>query len=232
MKYAFLEESYQVNTPSIPYQPYSVAFAVDFRDVIVIQPAIRLHRKSSSLCSIVLAPALGSVKEAGYWDWIRDRVQGGGGVNRSPAKAGGGGVSWRVGELEWEAWMRVLDNAGFRTGHGYRQPLLRARPAPAHQSDVEAPPSSSSYGELDGDGPQAASAAHQRLEAMRREAVRLPIILLPSPPSPYALWFQEKTRWLNSPNVYQKVEFLESGTSEPKKITKVKVFRSKWERLT
>ncbi|XP_028157078.1 protein hu-li tai shao-like [Ostrinia furnacalis] len=30
----------------------------------------------------------------------------------------------------------------------------------------------------------------------------------------------ERTRWLNSPNVYQKVEVLETGTSDPKKITK------------
>jgi hypothetical protein len=33
----------------------------------------------------------------------------------------------------------------------------------------------------------------------------------------------EKTRWLNSPNVYQKVEILETGTPDPKKITKVEV---------
>ncbi|CAH2241643.1 jg3046 [Pararge aegeria aegeria] len=30
----------------------------------------------------------------------------------------------------------------------------------------------------------------------------------------------ERTRWLNSPNVYQKVEVLETGTTDPKKITK------------
>merc|ERR1712079_880635 len=29
-----------------------------------------------------------------------------------------------------------------------------------------------------------------------------------------------KTKWVNSPNVYQKVEVLETGTSDPKKITK------------
>lgn len=31
----------------------------------------------------------------------------------------------------------------------------------------------------------------------------------------------DRTKWLNSPNVYQKVEVLETGTSDPKKITKV-----------
>ena len=30
-----------------------------------------------------------------------------------------------------------------------------------------------------------------------------------------------KSRWVNSPNVYQKVEVLETGTQDPKKITKV-----------
>lgn len=36
----------------------------------------------------------------------------GGGVNRSAIKdADGKQISWGIGELEWEAWMRVLDNA-------------------------------------------------------------------------------------------------------------------------
>ena len=67
------------------------------------------------------------------------------------------------------------------------------------QSEVEVPPCASSYGVMEEATQPAAASA--RLEAARREA--------------------EKTRWLNSPNVYQKVEFLETGTSEPKKITKV-----------
>lgn len=33
----------------------------------------------------------------------------------------------------------------------------------------------------------------------------------------------DRTKWLNSPNVYQKVEVLETGTSDPKKITKVDI---------
>lgn len=35
----------------------------------------------------------------------------------------------------------------------------------------------------------------------------------------------DKTRWLNSPNVYQKVEVLETGTPDPKKITKVEIIK-------
>jgi hypothetical protein len=33
---------------------------------------------------------------------------------------------------------------------------------------------------------------------------------------------QEKTRWLNSPNAYQKIELLETGTDHPKRITKAR----------
>ena len=31
----------------------------------------------------------------------------------------------------------------------------------------------------------------------------------------------DKNRWINSPNVYQKVEIVEQGSQDPKKITKV-----------
>jgi hypothetical protein len=33
----------------------------------------------------------------------------------------------------------------------------------------------------------------------------------------------DRSRWLNSPNVYQKVEVLETGTNDPKRITKVEI---------
>ena len=36
---------------------------------------------------------------------------GGGGVNKTSATNGEGPSNWRIGELEWEAWMRVLDFA-------------------------------------------------------------------------------------------------------------------------
>lgn len=35
----------------------------------------------------------------------------------------------------------------------------------------------------------------------------------------------ERNKWLNSPNVYQKVEILETGTPDPKKITKVEIIK-------
>lgn len=35
----------------------------------------------------------------------------------------------------------------------------------------------------------------------------------------------DRQRWLNSPNVYQKVEVLETGTTDPRKITKVEIIK-------
>jgi len=122
--------------------------------------------------------------------------KGGGGVNTSKKE-------WGVGELEFEALMRMLDNSGYRTGHTYVDPLVRKEPA-RMISDVELPPTASNLGylmdeeELYKDGPLRA------LLAQMGKATRS----------------GNKTRWVNSPNVYQKVEVLETGTHDPKKITK------------
>lgn len=35
----------------------------------------------------------------------------------------------------------------------------------------------------------------------------------------------DRSKWLNSPNVYQKVEVLETGTPDPRKITKVEIIK-------
>ena len=40
--------------------------------------------------------------------------------------------------------MRILDNAGFRTGYVYRQPLIRTLDKTATFKDVEVPPAASS----------------------------------------------------------------------------------------
>ena len=68
-----------------------------------------------------------------------DGTSGGGGVG------GGGGPKWSVGELEYEAMMRHLDAAGYRTGYTYKQPFI-ARPSAsrAKSVDVEIPPAATS----------------------------------------------------------------------------------------
>ncbi|XP_019880731.1 protein hu-li tai shao isoform X1 [Aethina tumida] len=106
---------------------------------------------------------------------------------------------WRVGGIEFEALMRMLDNAGFRTGYIYRHPLVKGEP-PKPKNDVELPPAVSSLGYLLEEEELYRQGLWRKLEGGKKG--------------------QDRSRWLNSPNVYQKVEILETGTSDPKKITK------------
>ncbi|KAF2362529.1 Class II aldolase/adducin N-terminal [Trinorchestia longiramus] len=124
-----------------------------------------------------------------------------GGVDsKSEGGAAGQGQKTRkfkTGEMEFEALMRSLDNAGMRTGYIYRNPLVKQVSAGV-QSDVALPPTASNYGQLyDEDGLR--SPLRRLLDGKR---------------------VNDRSRWLNSPNVYQKVEILETGSSDPKKITK------------
>jgi len=121
---------------------------------------------------------------------------------------GGGGVNtakkpWAVGELEFEALMRMLDNAGFRTGFTYQAPLVRVEPARAN--DVELPPTVSNLGYLMEEEDLYKDSPLKGFLANMARATRS----------------TNRTKWMNSPNVYQKVEVLETGTTDPKKITKV-----------
>merc|ERR1711976_199130 len=138
--------------------------------------------------------------------------QRGGGCVDSSSEGGPDGsgkarkCKWTVGEMEFEALMRMMDNAGYRTGYVYKQPLVKEEP-PKPKSDVELPAAVSSLGflleeeNLYKDGPLRALLGG--FNKSYKEAGR--------------------TKWMNSPNVYQKVEVLETGTPDPKKITKVEV---------
>lgn len=57
------------------------------------------------------------------------------------------GPKWRVGGADFEALMRMLDNAGYRTGYIYRNPLIKGD-LPKPKNDVELPPAVSSLGYL------------------------------------------------------------------------------------
>ncbi|KAJ8921773.1 hypothetical protein NQ315_008398 [Exocentrus adspersus] len=106
---------------------------------------------------------------------------------------------WRVGGVEFESLMRMLDNAGFRTGYIYRHPLVKGEP-PRPKNDVEVPPAVSSLGYLLEEEELYRQGLWRKLEGGRKG--------------------HDRSRWLNSPNTYQKVEILETGTPDPKKITK------------
>ncbi|KAH9520263.1 Alpha-adducin [Bulinus truncatus] len=66
------------------------------------------------------------------------------------ANQGGGGVEstgrkWKLGELEFEALMRTLDNSGYRTGYVYKIPFVKQEKKERSNSEVEIPPASSSF---------------------------------------------------------------------------------------
>ncbi|XP_003475244.1 gamma-adducin isoform X1 [Cavia porcellus] len=127
-------------------------------------------------------------------------------LTHSVAAAGGGGVNmgsqqkWKVGEVEFEGLMRTLDNLGYRTGYAYRHPLIREKPR--HKSDVEIPATVTAFSFEDDTVP---------LSPLKYLAQRQQ---------------REKTRWLNSPNTYMKVNVPEesrSGETSPRtKVTWMK----------
>ncbi|CAF3387266.1 unnamed protein product [Rotaria socialis] len=105
-----------------------------------------------------------------------------------------GDKKWKIGELEFESLMRILDNAGFRTGYVYRQPLIRTIDKTTSFKDVEVPPAASSATSF-------AEQAYPEAYSPTRQA-------------------QRTTEWRNSPNAYLKQEIEETGTPNPKKVTK------------
>ncbi|XP_053711259.1 gamma-adducin-like isoform X3 [Synchiropus splendidus] len=94
----------------------------------------------------------------------------------------GGQYKWKLGELEFESLMRMLDNLGYRTGYTYRHPIVRNKPR--HKSDVEIPATVTAFMFEDDED---------------AGATRLPFKFLQQRQQ------REKTRWLNSPNSYTKV---------------------------
>lgn len=108
---------------------------------------------------------------------------------------------WKIWDLEFESQMRMLDNAGFRTGYIYRQPLLRAsnRTNVNMNSNVEIPP----------------AAQNHLVDGLLYENWLTPLKSLINTQQK-----KEKVNWINTPNSYQRVELSETGTEDPKKITK------------
>ncbi|XP_062431254.1 alpha-adducin isoform X3 [Rhea pennata] len=120
--------------------------------------------------------------------------------SRSPeSPAGEGTVShpkWQIGEQEFEALMRMLDNLGYRTGYPYRCPALREKTK--KYSDVEIPASVTGYSfTSDGESGTCSPLRHSFQKQQR-----------------------EKTRWLNSGRGDDASEEGQNGGS-PKSKTKV-----------
>ncbi|NXC47251.1 ADDB protein, partial [Penelope pileata] len=89
----------------------------------------------------------------------------------------------RLGEHEFEALMRMLDNLGYRTGYTYRYPFVQEKSKP--KSDVLIPATVTAF-------------------VFEEEAVPTPALRQHAQKQQ-----KEKTRWLNTPNTYLRVNVAE-----------------------
>ncbi|XP_055980781.1 beta-adducin isoform X1 [Sorex fumeus] len=101
----------------------------------------------------------------------------------------------RLGEHEFEALMRMLDNLGYRTGYTYRYPFVQEKAK--HKSEVEIPATVTAF-VFEEDG---APVPMLRQHAQKQQ--------------------KEKTRWLNTPNTYLRVNVADEvqrsmGSPRPK----------------
>ncbi|XP_041443589.1 alpha-adducin isoform X17 [Xenopus laevis] len=119
--------------------------------------------------------------------------------SRSPEAPSGEGSGlhpkWLVGEQEFEALMRMLDNLGYRTGYPYRCPALREKAK--KYSDVEIPASVTGYSLGNDGGSGTCSPLRHSFQKQQRE----------------------KTKWLNSGRADDTSEDGQNGGS-PKSKTK------------
>ncbi|KAM3925667.1 beta-adducin isoform 1-T1 [Leptodactylus fuscus] len=99
----------------------------------------------------------------------------------------------RLGEHEFEALMRMMDNLGYRTGYTYRHPFVQEKTR--HKSDVEIPATVTAF-------------------VFEEEAV--PISTLRQHAQKQQ---KEKTRWLNTPNTYLRVNVAEENVSSQRSKT-------------
>ncbi|XP_068423690.1 adducin 3 (gamma) b isoform X1 [Clinocottus analis] len=97
-------------------------------------------------------------------------------------------VKWKVGEAELESLMRMLDNLGYRTGYSYRNPIIREKPR--SKNDVEIPATVSAVSPEDSE-----LGLRSPFKFMAQKQQR------------------ERTRWLNSPNSYLRVNVPEHSPS-------------------
>ncbi|KTG45884.1 hypothetical protein cypCar_00013664 [Cyprinus carpio] len=103
---------------------------------------------------------------------------------------------WQIGEQEFEALMRMLDNLGYRTGYPYRCPALRDKAK--KYSDVEIPPSATGYSYAEDSDSGARSPLKHSFQRQQRD----------------------KTRWLAAGRPDESAEEGQDGSGSPKAKTK------------
>ncbi|XP_066501310.1 alpha-adducin isoform X1 [Hoplias malabaricus] len=103
---------------------------------------------------------------------------------------------WQIGEQEFEALMRMLDNLGYRTGYPYRCPALRDKAK--KYSDVEIPPSATGLSLTEDSDSGARSPLKHSFQRQQRD----------------------KSRWLNSSRPDEASDEGLEGSGSPKAKTK------------
>lgn len=179
-----------------------------------VEEAFHMAYSLMKACEIqVCAMSAGGAQELVQVD---DRVKSSGGT--AQVNITGSKKQWGVGELEYEAWMRVLDTLGYHTGYPYKEPLLKSLTSGVHafadgggggagighqrhNRDVEYPPFAASLFSHNSN-----VSDEQRLQTLRELIEKRKEA--------------ERTRWINTPNNYSKVEITEVGTEKPAVITK------------
>uniref|UniRef100_A0A673IL42 Alpha-adducin n=1 Tax=Sinocyclocheilus rhinocerous TaxID=307959 RepID=A0A673IL42_9TELE len=106
---------------------------------------------------------------------------------------------WQIGEQEFEALMRMLDNLGYRTGYPYRCPALRDKAK--KYSDVEIPPSATGYSYAEDSDSGVRSPLKHSFQRQQRD----------------------KTRWLAAGRPDESAEEGQDGSGSPKAKTKAAV---------
>lgn len=86
-------------------------------------------------------------------------------------------INWSIGQREFEAMIRWMDNAGYRTGYIYRQPVVKPERFQKRFEDVEVPPSATSVQEMLEDAEQTEKSPAQRVMEAKKKS--------------------DKTKWLN-----------------------------------
>ncbi|KAK7131658.1 hypothetical protein R3I94_016699 [Phoxinus phoxinus] len=103
---------------------------------------------------------------------------------------------WQIGEQEFEALMRMLDNLGYRTGYPYRCPALRDKAK--KYSDVEIPASATGYSYAEDSDSGVRSPLKHSFQRQQRD----------------------KTRWLAAGRPDESAEEGQDGSGSPKAKTK------------
>lgn len=149
-----------------------------------------------------------------------------------------GSVNWRRGELEFEALMRRLDSAGYRTGHVYRIAQIHSVAGASSTMNRPLEPIPDDIALTEPMTPRSAAALVRKTASLGRGFHGLKDVAIPPTASSFSSAYYDddekraaaaaeakmksmslsRTRWFNTPNVYTRADISEIGTPTPKMI--------------